>query len=613
MKLRELVEDVHYFIRDFSYIANQAPLQLYASAITFAPEASKVKSSFKDCMPQWLVLPPKVADVWGMDSLILEGHLGFTDGLSFSPCGTYLATCAKRDGALRVWHSSTGDSTLDIPRPGRMFPVTVSFSHDTKYLAAAYLGSHYSQEEVSLSAIIYDMVTGNAIDTYVWTTPKRSGLLDARLVFAHESCNALFVAVANGGFLEVWHKKIDSRTFEKAWGVQTGIREREHFTISASSSLVSCFSLDDRSITCRRLESGVHVSTHRIDVGAENHFGNFLDCRGSDLIYRTLGKKLPTDDGEHWYGRPIVQKLNTQTGQVDFIAYTEKIWRPEAISLKIGAIAYTKHYTGVVYMIDLLQCPKTDRLTSYEGSSVTHVSVSQNGEMVLRASHGHVELQDVLGNIVFRSSKVDFRAEGHSAYVSGDGSVVVAHVVDGTYVWLVKSGRELRLRETYSWLCSPAVSRSGKLMAFYVLAPPKPSDGNMTNGHMQAGMADQILLWDLEHGQEIEVAHRGYMPSYFRAWMLFSEDDKTLHTDAGDLDLGTGEWKADNFQFPDEHTRSISDDSSWLRLNGEDMLWLPESHRPEKDCGEYFECFGKNTIAYSCQDGSVVVMQCVDP
>lgn len=207
MKLRELVDDVHYFIRDFSWIANQAPLQLYASALAFAPEASKVKSFFNNCIPRWLVLPPKVADVWGMNSLVLEGHLGFTDGLSFSTCGTYLATCAQRDGALRVWHSSTGNCTLDIPRPGRMLPVTVSFSHDAKHLAEANLGSHYSQEDVSLSAIVYDMVTGNAIDTYVWTTPKRPGLLDVRLVFAHESSNELFVAIANGGFLEVWRKR----------------------------------------------------------------------------------------------------------------------------------------------------------------------------------------------------------------------------------------------------------------------------------------------------------------------------------------------------------------------------------------------------------------------
>ena len=365
-------------------------------------------------MPRWLVLPPKVADVWGMNSLVLEGHLGFTDGLSFSPCGTYLATCAQRDGALRVWHASTGDCTLDIPRPGRMLPVTVSFSHDARHLAEANLGSHYSQEDVSLSAIVYDMVTGNAIDTYVWTIPRRPGLLDVRLVFAHESRNELFVAIASGGFLEVWHKKIDSRTFEKAWEVQTGIRERGHFIISAISSLVSCFSLNDRSIICRRLESGAHVSSHSIDVDA-NHFGNFLDCRGSDLIFQTLGENGSTDDGQHWHGRPRVQKLDTQTGRVDFITYTEETWRPEAISLETGAIAYTKHDTGVVYMIDLVQCPKTNKLSSYEGSSVTHVSVSQNGETVLVASHGHVELQDVRGNVAFRSSKVDFRAEGHSA------------------------------------------------------------------------------------------------------------------------------------------------------------------------------------------------------
>lgn len=600
MKLRELVEDVHYFIRDFSYIANQAPLQLYASALTFAPESSQVKSLFKDCMPRWLVLPPKVADVWSIESLVLEGHTSSISGMSFSSCGKYLATCAYGDKILRVWDSATGDCTLKIPMPEHAKTIAVTFSHDNKCLAAGYLGH---RRPLPFSAIIYDTETGNLIETYVcrdvgWR--KWAGL--AHLAFVPGSSNTLFVAsILDKGRLEVWCTKLASHTFEKAWGISIGMSGQ--FIISASNSLVSSFSHNDCSIASWQLESGAFVSSHSIDLG-DNHFGGFIDCQGRDLVY-LIRSKL---DERRLIGKNIVEKLNVQTGQVDLITYMEAEWRPEAISLKTGAIACTKHRIGVVYMFDLLQCPKTNKLTRYESSWLVFASVSQNGKMILLAYGDHIELRDLSGNIVFQSPKVSFVAYlyGKFASVSGDGSVVSACLGDGARVWFVKSGRELRL-PYMEWPCSPEVSGDGKLMSFFSRTSFKSSEGNVTDVHSQYDMVERILLWDLENNQEVKVVDTFLSPG---AWMFFSTDGKTLHTEKGNIELETGDWTTDTVHVPENLKRSISDDSSWLRLNGQDMLWLPGSYRPQDREGKHF---GKNTIAYSCQDGSVVVMQCVDP
>lgn len=465
-KLRELCEDVQYFNRDFSYIADQAPLQLYASALTFAPESSQVKSLFKDCMPQWLVIPPRVADVWDANSLVLEGHTGLIAGVSISSCGKYLGTFTVFE-PLNVWDTATDNCTLRIPRSEHETPVDISFSHDSKCLAAAYYGHNYSRKDLPLSAVIYDMQTGNVIETYVCTEIDASRYRSIRIAFAPGPSKALLVAILNVGRLEVWRTKLGSHMFEQAWGVRTPTNKRKHFTISASDSPVSCFSRHDRSITSWRLETGAYVSSHKIELDIDR-FGGFINCQGEDPIYLVHRRARSTDDGQ-WFGRPSVQKLDPQTGQVDLITYVEVEWQPQAVSLTIGAIAYTKHHTGVVSMIDLLQCPKTDKLTSYVVSPVVHTFVSRNGEKILVAYADHVELRDVLGSIVFRSIKVNLSAyETHTqiASVSGDGCVVTARLDHGTRVWFVKSGRELQLPITRYWRCQPVVTGDGKLMHF---------------------------------------------------------------------------------------------------------------------------------------------------
>ena len=494
----------------------------------------------------------------------------------------------------------------------RVRPVAVSFSHDNKCLAVAYCGHEYFQADFAFMATIYDTETGNAIRTYVCMEaklPTHSRMIC--LAFAPGLSNTLFVAsLSDGGpgRLEVWCTKLASHTFEKAWGIPIEINRCEHFIVSASNSLVSCFSPKDGNIISWRLESGACVSSHKIDLD-DKHFGGFIDCRGSDLVYHLWGKETSTYDAQQLVGRTCVQKLNTQTGQVDFITYMEGNWHPKAISLEIGAIAYIKHSTGVVYMIDLLQCPKTDNLANHPGYPAKLASVSKNGEMILLAYLDHVELRDVLGDIVFRSPSGYFFPYSAQASVSEDGTIVIARLGHGIHVWFVKSGKELRI-SLPDFQGSPVLSRDNKSMALCLSDTHKSGHEHMENGPWWHTMVDRILLWDLENNQELRVVDRSSTTWFSGTWMRFSENDQTLHTGEGDLDLETGEWKPDSIHVPIKPKRSMSDDLSWLQLNGEDVLWLPEPYRPQPSSGEHF---GKNTIAYGCQDGRVVVMQCVDP
>jgi hypothetical protein len=163
------------------------------------------------------------------------------------------------------------------------------------------------------------------------------------------------------------------------------------------------------------------------------------------------------------------------------------------------------------------------------------------------------------------------------------------------------------------WLCLPEVSNDSKFVAFCSEAAPDTRRDNMKDAGLQDTINDRLIFWDLEDIRQVKVVDRSYKPRklFDIAWILLSEDQKTLHTDIGDVNIETGEWKPDSLHNRDKPKRTISLDCSWLQIHGEDLLWLPESYRPRNKYDGTI--FGKNTIAYVCKDGSVLTMKLVDP
>jgi WD40 repeat protein len=605
-KLFTLLKDINFFVRDNRHIADQAPLQLYASSLIFAPECSQVKSLFKSCMPRWLDIPPKVADVWQDDSSVFEGHTRNITAMEFSTREEYLATCSEDDGTLRIWEIATGICTMKMPQPEWGQPVDVSFSHDSKHLAAAYVGYRRSQRDRATSVIIYDAKAGNVVDKYDCLKaglPKYSGI---RLAFAPDS-SMLFVAILYRDILEVVRIKPGFHSYEQAWCMSTRIKLVDEFMISVSTSLISCYSGETQSIDSWHLHTGDYVSTHSIGH-SDVYVWRLIKCRGSDLFYHMSGL-IDTSDRAPC-SLPSNQKLNTRTGQVDHVTYFEQNSAPHAIAPKTDELALAKHNSGVVHMLSMSQCLKIDKMTP-DVFPPRKVIVSQGGETILLQYKNRVVLRNVSGKILFESSEVDLerRPLWGAVFLSDDGSVVVAQLQHGTRVWFINSGKEIGLPSMDVWLYAPAVSRDRTLMAFCSRTARYENDGFI---------GGRLLVWDLKNHREVVANDRSYIFSFDEDcahWMFFSEDNQTLHTDRGDFHLETGEWNADNPCNP-KTSRTVSmsnhhDDYSWMRIDGEDVLWLPESYRPET-LHVPRVCNGKNTVAYECRDGSVVVMRLTD-
>ena len=89
-------------------MADITPLQLYSSAIIFAPESSIIRHTFKDQFPRWICKLPKMQLTWDPRLQKLEGHTDSVGSVAFSPDSQLLAS-GSGDRTVRLWNPATGE------------------------------------------------------------------------------------------------------------------------------------------------------------------------------------------------------------------------------------------------------------------------------------------------------------------------------------------------------------------------------------------------------------------------------------------------------------------------------------------------------------------------
>ncbi|KAL7797028.1 Pfs, NACHT and WD domain protein [Trichoderma afarasin] len=127
--LSEFLNDALRILQSNLQIIASAPLQIYSSALLFAPQKSIIKKLFRERIPEWISLEPKVEHSWSPCISTLEGHRGSVSSVALSPSSALIAS-GSEDKTIRLWNANTGEC-IEVFKGHDNGVNSVAFSHDS--------------------------------------------------------------------------------------------------------------------------------------------------------------------------------------------------------------------------------------------------------------------------------------------------------------------------------------------------------------------------------------------------------------------------------------------------------------------------------------------------
>jgi WD40 repeat protein len=130
----------------------QAPLQIYYSALVFTPMKSIVRKQFDNGVLRWMQRLPDVQKDWGVLLQTLEGHSAAVTAVTFSPDGKYLAS-ASADTTVRLYDVAK-EEALQVFEGHSHEVYVVAFSPDGKQLVSGSFDNAVRVWDVTTGGIL---------------------------------------------------------------------------------------------------------------------------------------------------------------------------------------------------------------------------------------------------------------------------------------------------------------------------------------------------------------------------------------------------------------------------------------------------------------------------
>ncbi|CAG9990185.1 unnamed protein product [Clonostachys byssicola] len=523
-QIARFLDDAIRFILAFSPVIHEAPLQVYSSALIFAPQNSIIRLSFENQIPRWICLKPKVPPNWSSKMQTLEGHRSGVEQVVFSPNSKFVESCS-RDKTIKVWAADSGALLQTLDGEGAeiksfaFFPdgeILGSISyHGTIRLWDISTGALLQKREIPVkldgvnsAAFSIDMkllvtVLGNRL-VRIWETG--TGALQRTLeghsgVVMSVAFSSDASLVAAGSYKDkIWVWDTDTGMVLQAitgfTSANSGVRSTAHgVSFSPNSKLLACAS-----------ESGMRDATVRIwdlETGALLHTVNY-NGRLNSVAFSPDSKLIASASSG---GKIQLRAADTGVMQQLFEGHSNEVlsvaFSPDGNVLASGSVDETLRLWDV----------KLDALVeTHYSSSIRSLSLSPDKRTVASASNGHtVQLWDIY------SGTLQCTLEGHSGPVvevefSADGKTVASSSEDGTVrLWAVDTGA---LRHT-----SENCDRFNAAIWKFMLSPDSKLVALRTK-------FDNLLLWVTETGDLIPFK-RGHSLNFIHS-LVFSPDSKLL-------------------------------------------------------------------------------------